>query len=103
MRNANINYKEMPQKDFFDTVQEKSKENNPIGSVNNAFLTELYFRYMKAEEKNIAKPVIEKDWNPDICPSCRTELSTDLDDGMYSHPSFLKRCPECNQKSIWKE
>lgn len=57
----------------------------------------------KAVEKQKAKEIIIRNWNPTRCPTCNYELSTSLGDGYYKHPIFLERCPNCGQAIRWKE
>lgn len=57
----------------------------------------------KAVEKQKAKKIIIRDWNPTKCPTCGHELSTSLGDGYYKHPTFLERCPNCGQAINWEE
>ena len=58
-----------------------------------------------ALEKQLPKKVIIEDWCPSYCPSCGYELSEDLGDGYYRHPTFIERCPnpDCGQKLDWSE
>ena len=56
-----------------------------------------------AVEKQKAKEIIIRNWNPTKCPTCNYELSTSLGDGYYKHPTFLERCPECGQAIRWEE
>ena len=60
---------------------------------------------IEALEKQLPKKVIIEDWCPSYCPSCGYELSEDLGDGFYRHPTFVKRCPnpDCGQKLDWSE
>ncbi len=60
---------------------------------------------IEALEKQLPKKVIIEDWCPSYCPSCGYELSEDLGDGIYRHPTFIKRCPnpDCGQKLDWSE
>ena len=60
---------------------------------------------IEALEKQLPKKVIIEDWCPSYCPSCGYELSEDLGDGFYRHPTFIKRCPnpDCGQKLDWSE
>ena len=60
---------------------------------------------IEALEKQLPKKVIIEDWCPSYCPSCGYELSEDLGDGFYRHPTFTKRCPnpDCGQKLDWSE
>lgn len=60
---------------------------------------------IEALEKQLPKKVIIKDWCPSYCPSCGYELSEDLGDGYYRHPTFIERCPnpDCGQKLDWSE
>lgn len=57
----------------------------------------------KAVEKQKAKKIIIRNWNPTRCPTCDYELSTSLGDGYYKHPTFLERCPNCGQEICWEE
>ena len=57
----------------------------------------------KAVEKQKAKKIIIREWNPTKCPTCSHELSTSLGDGYYKHPTFLERCPNCGQAISWEE
>lgn len=57
----------------------------------------------EAVEKQRAKKIIIRDWNPTKCPTCDHELSTSLGDGYYKHPTFLERCPNCGQVIQWDE
>ena len=57
----------------------------------------------KAVEKQKAKEIIIRNWNPTKCPTCGHELSESLGDGYYKHPTFLERCPECGQAIRWEE
>lgn len=60
---------------------------------------------IEALEKQLPKKVIIKGWCPSYCPSCGYELSEDLGDGYYRHPTFIERCPnpDCGQKLDWSE
>lgn len=60
---------------------------------------------IEALEKQLPKKVIIEDWCPSYCPSCGYELSEDLGDGYYRHPTFIERCPnpDCGQKLDWSE
>lgn len=62
-------------------------------------------RAIEALEKQLPKKVEVKEWSPAICPSCGTELSDSLGDGYYTHPTYLKRCPnpDCGQRLDWSE
>ncbi|WP_329994946.1 hypothetical protein [Blautia sp.] len=66
---------------------------------------ECYDLAIEALEKQLPKKVIIKDWCPSYCPSCGYELSEDLGDGYYRHPTFIERCPnpDCGQKLDWSE
>ena len=57
----------------------------------------------EAVEKQKAKKIIIRNWNPTRCPTCGHELSTSLGDGYYKHPTFLERCPNCGQAIQWDE
>ena len=57
----------------------------------------------EAVEKQKAKKIIIRNWNPTRCPTCGHELSASLGDGYYKHPTFLERCPECGQAIRWEE
>ena len=57
----------------------------------------------EAVEKQKAKEIIIRNWNPTKCPTCGHELSESLGDGYYKHPTFLERCPECGQAIRWEE
>ena len=56
----------------------------------------------EAVERQKAKKIIIRDWNPTKCPTCGHELSTSLGDGYYKHPTFLERCPNCGQAILWE-
>lgn len=60
---------------------------------------------IEALEKQLPRKVEIKEWSPSVCPSCGYELSEDLGDGFYRHPTFIKRCPnpDCGQKLDWSE
>ncbi|MFR0666417.1 MAG: hypothetical protein ACLSIF_06765 [Faecalimonas umbilicata] len=60
---------------------------------------------IEALEKQLPKKVKIKTWCPSYCPNCGYELSEDLGDGYYRHPTFLERCPnpDCGQRLDWPE
>ena len=64
--------------------------------INKAF--DLAITAMKIQ---IPQRVVITDWSPSQCPKCDYELSEFQGDGYYSHPDFLKMCPECGQKIFW--
>lgn len=42
-----------------------------------------------------------QDWSPAVCPNCDHVFSTCIGDGVYSHPTFMERCPICGQCVSW--
>lgn len=56
-----------------------------------------------AMELQIPKTPKVKPWSPARCPSCGTELSHFIGDGIYRHSTFLERCPnpDCAQRLNW--
>lgn len=58
-------------------------------------------RLCELEDKETPTMVHTKPWSPDRCPHCGTSLSTHTGDGYYTHPTFLTRCPSCNQALLW--
>lgn len=62
-------------------------------------------RILEALERQVPKKVIIPRWAPATCPTCGCELSENVGDGYYRHPTYLGRCPkyECAQKLDWGE
>ena len=58
---------------------------------------------IEALEKQIPKKVSIKEWSPSKCPTCGVYLSENCEDGYWSHPTFLERCPnvDCAQRLVW--
>ncbi len=56
-------------------------------------------------EKQVAKPVVIKNWSPAKCPTCGMGLSESQEDGYYKHFTWIKRCPnpECAQLLKWED
>ena len=78
--------------DFAISALKEIKQYREIGTVEEC---------REAVEKQKAKKIIIRDWNPTKCPTCGHELSTSLGDGYYKHPTFLERCPNCGQAILW--
>ena len=66
---------------------------------------QVYENIIKILKKQIPMKVEIKEWSPAVCPSCGYELSTHHGDGYFTHPTFLKRCPnpDCCQRLDWRE
>ncbi len=56
--------------------------------------------------KRINEPinVIIEDWEPSMCPRCKTynSFNETASDGYYNR-AYSERCPHCGQKLKWKE
>ena len=50
---------------------------------------------------NTPQNVIQKDWDPSICPRCNNNFDEDCNDGYYVRATCLERCPHCGQKLEW--
>jgi len=47
--------------------------------------------------------VIQKEWKPSQCPSCKNDFSKyePCNDGYYKRACHMDRCPYCGQKLKW--
>ena len=82
----------MTNREVYERDYEELEQYREIGTVEEC---------REAVEKQKAKKIIIREWNPTKCPTCSHELSTSLGDGYYKHPTFLERCPNCGQAIQW--
>lgn len=65
-------------------------------------LKEAYNLAILALQKQIPTSPIKNEWSPSECPSCGSELSDFIGDGLYKDRITLKTC-ECGQYLNWKK